>query len=112
MVNITWGIISIIADAAFFFVMRIDLYTDRYHLPDGKMGEHRRSMVSSLFHADMNWLYYVEILFMAVSIVTSILLMLGLKNSIVKIIQIVSTVASAVLFIVIWCVASKVHLKY
>ena len=112
MINAIWGIISILADTAFFFVMRMDLYTDHYHLPDGEMREHRRSPISSLNHADMNWLYYVEILLMVVSIVTSILMLLGIKNGVVKIIQVISTVASVIMFVVILYVAGNVHLKY
>ena len=112
MVRIILYIISVLVNAAYFIVLRMDLYTDRYHLPDGKMGVHHRSPISSLNHADMNWLSGLEVLLMAVSVVTSVLLLFGLKNSIVRIIQIVSTIASTIVFIIIMVIAGNVRLKY
>ena len=106
------SIVSIIVNIVYFVILRTDIYLDRYHLPNGETGEHKRSPMNSLYHADMNWIFYLELLFMAVSIITSILLLFGVKNSIIKITQIVSTVASTVMFIVIMVISGNIHLKY
>ena len=105
-------ILSVIENIAFFMIMRIELYTDRYHLPDGEMGENKRSPLDSLYHADQSWLAKLEFVFMLVSIVTSVLMFFGVKNNIVKTVQIVATAASTIGFIIIMIYAGNVHLKY
>lgn len=105
-------IASAIANFVYFVILRMDLYTDRYHLPDGEMGENRRSPISSLAHADMNGLVTLELFLMVVSVITSLLLLFGVKNNIVKIVQIVSTIASTAVFIIILVIAGNIHLKY
>ncbi len=112
MLKVILYIISVIVNFVYFFVMRIDLYTDRFHLPDGEMGEHTRSPIDSLYSADKGFLFYIELLFMAISVITSIVMLFGVKNNIVRIVQIVSTVASTLLFIIIMVYAGNVHLNY
>ena len=46
-------IISIIANAVYFSILKKDLYTDRYHLPDGETGVHTRSPIESLYTAEL-----------------------------------------------------------
>ena len=105
-------IVSIIVNIVYFVILRADIYLDRYYLPNDEMREKKLSPMDRLYHADLSWLFYLELLFMAVSIITSILLLFGVKNSIIRITQIVSTVASTVMFIVIMIVSGNIHLKY
>ena len=112
MIRVILYILSVIVNAVYFIILRMDLYTDVYHLPDGEMGVKHRSPISSLSHADMYGLFKLELFLMVVSIITSILMMFGVKNNIVKIAQIVSTVASTAVFIIILVIAGNVKLRY
>ena len=103
-------VISIIVNPIYFFILQMELYTDYGRLPDGEMLVNRRSPIESLYHADMSGLFTLELFFMAVSVVSSILMLFGVKNRIAKIVQIVSTVASTVNFIIILAVSGSVHL--
>ena len=98
-------VISIIVNIIYFVVLRIELYTDRYHLPDGIMGEHHRSPIDSLYTAGNPALVYLQFLFMAFSIVSAILLLIGVRNRIVGIAHIAATIASTVIFVIIMIVS-------
>ena len=110
MVNVILYVISIIVNPVYFFILQKEIYTDQAYLPDGSMLVKRRSPVESLYHVDKSWLFSLELLFMVVSIVTSILMLFGVKKKFIKIAQIVSTVASTVIFIVIMIISGDVHL--
>ena len=103
-------VISILVNPIYFFILRMELYTDYGVLPDGKRIVNRRSPIESLYHADMSWLFSLELLLMAASVITGVLMLFGVKNKIVKVAQIVSTVASTVMFIIIMMVAGNVQL--
>ena len=106
-------IISIIANIVYFVILRMDLYTDRYHLPDGGMGEHRRSPIDSMYTADAPVLVYLQIILMAVSVITSVILMAGVKNRVVSIVCIAANIASTVVFIIIMVVSGLfIHPHY
>ena len=49
---------------------------------------------------------------MIISIITSILYLVGIRNNVIKVIQLVATIASAVLFVIIMIVAGITHPKY
>ena len=103
----------VIVNAVFYIILNIDLYTDTFHLPDGKVGSHQRSPISSLYTADKPWLLYLQVLMMIVSAVTALLLIFGVKNKTVKIAQIVATAGSILMFIIIMVYTSKaVHPHY
>ncbi len=104
--------VSIIVNPIYVLILRTELYTDTYHLPEGETGVNHRSPIESLYHADQGGLFTLELVFMAVSIMTSILLLCGVKDRVIQIVQIVSTIASTVLFFIILIVAGNVHLKY
>ena len=72
----------------------------------------QRSPLESLSHADKTWLADLEFIFMFVSIVTSVLMFFGVKNNIVRTVQIAATAASTVGFIIIMICAGSVRLKY
>lgn len=112
MIKIFYYIGSCIVNIVYFIILRMELYTDRYRLPDDEFRERTYSALEKLSHADKSYLSYIEIILMVVSVVTSILVLCGVKNNIVKIIQIGSTIASTVIFIIILFVAGNIHLKY
>ncbi|MBR3308954.1 MAG: hypothetical protein IKG00_03560, partial [Lachnospiraceae bacterium] len=58
------------------------------------------------------FLIYLQIVFAAVSIITSVLFLFGVRNNIIKIIQLVSTIGSTIVFIIIMIVTSNLHAKY
>jgi len=100
-------IVSVIVNAVFFIILNMELYTDTYHLPDGNMGSHQRSPISSLYTADKPWLLYIQVLMMIVSAVTALLLIFGVKNKTIRIVQIVATAGSIAMFIIIMIYTSK-----
>ncbi|MBR2578462.1 MAG: hypothetical protein IKE38_05965 [Erysipelotrichaceae bacterium] len=105
-------IISIIANVIYFVILNISFYTDRAMMPDGNMRTWHRSPISRLYIADDVWLLYLQLFFASVSIVTAILMMLGVKGGIVRNVWLISTIASAVMFIIILIVTANSHAKY
>ena len=107
-----FSVLSIIANAAFMAVLNVNLYTDRARMATGEVREWHRSPVSRLYIMDRPALLYLQILFAAVSVITDILVLCGVKSSTVKTVQVVSTAASAVMFVVIMIVTANSHAKY
>ena len=105
-------ILSIIANIAYFVVLNLNIYTDRAMMPTGEIREWHRSPVTRLNIADQSFLIYLQIVFAAVSIMTSVLFLFGVRSSIIKIIQLVSTIGSTIMFIIIMIVTSNLHAKY
>lgn len=106
------SIVSIIVNAIYHIVLNMDLYTDRAALPDGTIGEWHRSPVSSLAVADQSYLLHLQIFFAVICVGTSLLIMFGVKNHIIRIIQRISLITSTVMFITIMSVAANIHPKY
>ena len=106
------SIVSIVLNAIFFVVLNLEIYTDRMPLADGSVREWHRSPLGRLDVADERYLFYLQILFAAVSVITSILIMVGIKNNAVKIIRLIATIASAIMFIIIMVATSNTHAKY
>ena len=92
--------------------MNLNLYTDRAVMSDGLEREWQRSPLDRLNTADKTWLFYIQIIVSAISIITSILLLAGVKNNVVKTIQMISTAASVIVFVIIMVVATTTHPKY
>ena len=105
-------ILSIILNILYFVVLNINIYTDRAMMPTGEIREWHRSPVTRLNIADQSFLIYLQIVFAAVSIITSVLFLFGVRNNIIKIIQLVSTIGSTIVFIIIMIVTSNLHAKY
>ncbi|MCR5735006.1 MAG: hypothetical protein K6G22_10405 [Lachnospiraceae bacterium] len=101
MIKILLYIISVMTNAVFFVILRTDLYTDRYHLPDGEMGVHTRSPIERIYTADNPVLLYLQILSMIISTAAALLLIFGVKGRIVKTVWITGMIASAVIFVII-----------
>ena len=106
------SIISILANVAFLIVLNMDIYTDRAMMATGEMREWHRSPITRLGIADQSWLFHLQLVLVAVSIVTSVLVLFGVRSDVVRIIRLVSLIASAVMFIVIMVVTSNTHAKY
>ena len=106
------NIISIVANAVFLAVLNLNLYTDRAMMPNGEMREWHRSPITRLAIADQSWLFYLQLALAAVSIVTSAMVLFGVRADVVRKIQLISFIASALMFIVIMIVTSNTHAKY
>ncbi len=81
-------------------------------MPEGNMRTWHRSPISRLNIAGDTWLLYLQLFFASVSIVTAILMMLGVKGGTIRNIWLISTIASAVMFIIILIVTANIHAKY
>lgn len=106
------NIISIILNIVFFVIINQNLFTDHSVMIDGTQREWQRSPLDRLYAADKAWLFYLQIIVSAISIITNILVIVGVKNSVVKTIQAITTAASVIVFIVIMAVALTTHPKY
>ncbi len=106
------SIISIIANVVFYIVLNIEMYTDRTMMPNGQYREWQRSPISRLRIADQKYLLTFQIILAAISVITSLLVLFGINNSIIKWIQRISTAASAAMFIIIMIVTSNSHVNY
>ena len=106
------SVLFIIINLAYFVVLNINIYTDRAMMQTGEIREWHRSPIARLNIADQSFLIYLQIVFAAVSIITSVLFLFGVRNNIIKIIQLVSTIGSTIVFIIIMIVTSNLHAKY
>ena len=106
------SVLSIIANIAYIAVLNIPFYTDRAMMPDGHYREWHRSPVSRLYVSDQPWLYYLEIAFAAICILAGLLSLFGVKHKVLRTVQIVSIIASTVMFIIIMIVTNNIHAHY
>ncbi len=83
-------ILSIIVTIAYFVILKMDIYTDRAMMPNGEVREWHRSPITRLNIADQSFLIYLQIVLAAVSIITSVLFLFGIRNRIIRTIQLVS----------------------
>ena len=110
--NIVFNIVTVLVNIVYFVILNIKLYTDRAIMPDGDKQIWHRSAIDRLDAADKRLLLYLFILGTVVSSISSIMLMFGIKNNVVRIVQLISTIASTIMFIIILLVANATHLKY
>lgn len=106
------SILSIIANAAFIIILNLSIYTDRAMMADGQMREWHRSAISRLYVADQPWLLHLQLAFMAVSMITAILMIFGVRGDAIRLVWIISSIASLIMFIVIMIVTSNIHVHY
>ncbi len=106
------SIFSIAVNIIYFIIMNIDLYTDRAMMPDGDEQVWQRSPMDRLEVADKHFLFYLLVISAAVSIISSALVIFGVKNNTVKIVRLVGTVFSTLIFIIIMITAGGIHPKY
>ena len=105
-------ILSIIINIAYFAVLNMKIYTDRAMMPSGDVKEWHRSPIARLNIADQSFLIYLQIVLAAVSIISSVLVLFGVRSSIIRTIQLVSTIGSTIVFIIIMIVTSNSHVNY
>ena len=106
------SILSIIANISYFIVLNLSIYTDRAMMPTGEVREWHRSPIARLNIAGQSFLLYLQIVLAAVSIISGILLLLGVRRSIMRIIQTVSTIGATVLFVIIMIVTADSNARY
>ena len=105
-------ILSIIANIAYFIVLNINIYTDRAMMPTGEVREWQRSPIARLSIADHSFLLYLQIFLAAVSVITSVLFLFGVRSRMIRTIQLVSIIGSTIVFIMIMIVTANSHAKY
>lgn len=105
-------ILTIIADIIYIIVLNTAFYTDSAMMPDGKMRHWQRSPLSRLNLSDMSYLYYLQLLCIAVSVVTAVMLLFGMKSETLKKVWIISSIISALVFVIILIVTANSHAKY
>ena len=106
------SIVSIIVNVVYLIVLNTAFYTDRATMPTGDVREWHRSPVARLNISGQSFLFYLQIVLAAVSMITSVLFLLGVRSSIIKTIQLVSTIGSTVMFMIIMIVTSDSHAHY
>ncbi len=105
-------ILSIIANIVYFVVMNMDIYTDRAMMPTGEVREWHRSPITRLSIADQSFLIYLQIILAAVSMITSVLFLFGVRGKMIRAIQWVSITGSTIVFVVIMIAASDLQANY
>ena len=83
------SILSIIANIAYFVVLNMNIYTDRATMPTGEIREWHRSPIARLNIADQSFLFYLQIVLAAASIITSVLFLFGVRDRIIRTIQLI-----------------------
>ena len=106
------SILSIIVNIAYFVVLNMNIYTDRAMMPTGEIREWHRSPIARLNIADQSFLFYLQIVLAAASIITSVLFLFGVRCRKIRTIQLVSIIGSTIVFIIIMIVTSNSHAKY
>ena len=105
-------ILSIIVNIAYLVVLNMNVYTDRAMMPTGEIREWHRSPIARLNIADQSFLFYLQMILAAVSIVTSVLFLFGVRDRIIRTVQLASVIGSTIVFIIIMIVTSDSHAKY
>ena len=106
------SILSIIVNITYFVVLNMNIYTDRAMMPTGDVREWHRSPIARLSIADQSFLIYLQIVLAAVSVITSVLFLFGIRNRMIRTIQLVSVIGSTIAFIIIMIVTSNSFAKY
>ena len=106
------SIIAFMANAVFWLLLNRDIYVDRAPMPDGGYREWQRSAITRLRISGQTWILYLEAAFMAISIIASVLVLLGIKNNVIKAIQLISLMAVTVMFIIIMIVTANKNVRY
>lgn len=106
------SVCAIVVNVIFQVVVNLEIYTDTAHFPDGSVRTWQRSPLTRLAIEDKSYLYYLQLVFAIISVVTSIMVLLKVKHSLVKTVQLVSTGLAILLFVIIMILTSNSHTKY
>lgn len=90
----------------------MNLYTDTVYMSDGETKIEHHSAISRLYAADKPILLYLQLAFAAISIISSILILFGFKNRMIRTVRLAGTIASVIMFIIIMLFSFTVHPKY
>ena len=106
------SILSIIVNIAYFVILNLNIYTERTMMPTGEVREWHRSPITRLNIADQSFLLYLQIVLAALSVITSVMLLFGVRKRIIRTIQLISVIGSTIVFIIIMIVTSDSHANY
>lgn len=106
------SVLAIILNAVFIAVLNMSLYTDQAHMPSGEVRVWHRSPRDRLYIADRASILYLQYLLAAVSVVTSLLILFGVRNETVRMVWLAGTAASIVIFVIIMVMTSNIHARY
>ncbi|MBR2746329.1 MAG: hypothetical protein IKD99_06380 [Erysipelotrichaceae bacterium] len=106
------SIISVAVNVAYFLIMNLQIYTDRAMMANGQVREWKRSRISRLNMSGRTWLLYAQMFFALIAIVTSLLIIFGVKNMTIRKVQLISMAASTVMFAVIMFVSGNTFVNY
>lgn len=106
------SIVSLILNILYCVVLNLELYTDRAVMPTGEIREWHRSPITRLQISDKTLFLYLQAAFVVVSILASVLILLGVRNSVVHTVCLVCTIASTVTFAVIMFMTGNAHVNY
>lgn len=107
-----FNIVSLIANIVYLVVLNLNIYTDRAVLPGGQVREWHRSPAARLELGGQTFLLYLQIVLAAVSIITAVLMLFGVRSRAVKTTWLVAAIASTAVFIIIMIVTSNSHARY
>ena len=111
-------ILSIIANIAYCAVLNMNIYTDKAMMPNGEIREWHRSPIARLRIADQSYLIYLQMILAAISIISCVLFLLGVRERIIRTIQLVtsglrsSITLGTIVFIIIMIVTSDSYANY
>lgn len=106
------GIVSVILNSVYCYVMNLDMYTDRAPMPDGRVREWHRSPVARLNISGNSALFYLYLFFAAVSVITSVLILCGVGGKAVSAVRLAALAASTAMFILILIVTANTFVNY
>ncbi len=106
------SIISLAVNIVYYLIMNLQIYTDRGMMANGQVREWKRSRISRLNMSGRTWLLYTQLFFAVIAIVTSLLIIFGVKSMIIRKVQLISMIASTVMFVVIMFVSGNTFVNY
>ena len=106
------GILTVIINIIYVVILNLNLYTDRAMMPDGNARQWQRSPINRLYISDRPGLLYLQLFFVAASVITGIMMMLGNRSSTLRTIWLIAVIASAVMFVIIMIVTGNAHADY
>ncbi len=105
-------VLSVVLTAIYYVVLNTQLYTDRVAMPSGETRTWRRSPASRLSLSDRTWLLYLHGAVSVFSILFGILRLLGIREDVFLIAQIICILVAAILFAAAMLLSRNSHAKY
>ena len=105
-------VLAVVLTVVYGIVLNTQFYTDRAAMPSGETRTWRRSPASRLSLSDRTWLLYLLGAVSVFSILFGILRLLGIREDVFLIAQIVSILVAGVLFAAAMLLSRNSHAKY